>query len=207
MRQQHASRYTCSRSSRRRKTLSQTIFCFHRLRSLVSKISSEITASGGGAVKKQKTKYSGDGLEIIQDEARSSKGRIDRIFAAGYAKEFEEGKESGCALDLAEGLEKGKESAACANATQLASLKATNEALHKQLCGILEQSNGVATGQLIATQTASELVVENRKLNNKIEALEHTVAAQTVELAILKQLNEEQKRLNGEQEKELIVLR
>jgi hypothetical protein len=37
----------------------------------------------------------------------------------------------------------------------------------------LEQPNGVATGQLIATQTASELVVENRKLKNKIEALEH----------------------------------
>jgi hypothetical protein len=51
--------------------------------------------SGGGAVfKKQKTKYSGDCLEIIQEEARSSKGREDRIFAAGYAKGCEEGKES-----------------------------------------------------------------------------------------------------------------
>ena len=146
-------------------------------------------------------------LEIIQEEARSSKGRRDRIFAAGYAKGFEEGKESGCALGLAEGLEKGKESAACANATQIASLKATNEALHKQLCDILEQSNGVATGQLIATLTASDLVVENRQQNNKIEALEHTVADLTVELTTLKQLNEEQKRLNGEQEKELTVLR
>ena len=112
---------------------------------------------------------------------------------------------------MADGLEKGKESAhdsaACANATQIASLKATNEALHKQLCDILEQSNGVATGQLIATQTASELVVENRKQHNKIEALEHTVADQRVELATLQQLNEEQKRLNREQEKELTVLR
>jgi hypothetical protein len=172
---------------------------------LVSKISSENTASGGGgALTKQKTKNSGDCLEIIQVEARSSKGRRDRLFAAGYAKGFE-GKESGCAatcaLDLAKGLEKGKESASCANATQIASLKATNEALHKQLRDILEQSNGVATGQLIATQTASELVVVNRKQNNKIEALEHTVTAQTVELGTLKQLNEEQKRLNGEQEK------
>jgi hypothetical protein len=167
---------------------------------LVSKISSENTASGGGALTKQKTKNSGDCLEIIQVEARSSKGRRDSIFAAGYAKGFE-GKESGCALDLAKGLEKGKESASCANATQIASLKAINEALHKQLRDILEQSNGVATGQLIATQTASELVVVNRKQNSKIEALEHTVAAQTVELATLKQLNEEQKRLNGEQEK------
>ena len=128
-------------------------------------------------------------MEIIQEEARSSKGRRERIFAAGYAKGFEEGQDSGCALGLADGLEKGKESATCANATQIASLKATNEALHKQLCDILEQSNGVATGQLIATQTASELVVENRKQNNKIEALEHYVADLTVELATLKQLN------------------
>jgi hypothetical protein len=97
-----------------------SIFCFHRFRSLVSKNSSKITASGGSAVKKQKTKNSGDCLEIIQKEARSSKGRRDRIFAAGYAKGFEEGKESGCALGLAEELEKGKESAACA---ELATLK------------------------------------------------------------------------------------
>ena len=155
---------------------------------MVTKISSENTASGGGgAVKRQRTKSSGDCLETIQKEARSSKGRREHIFAAGHAAGFEEGKES--------------------NATQIASLKATNEALHKQLCDILEQSNGVATGQLIATQTASELVIENRKQNNKIEALEQSVVDLTVELATLKQLNEEQKRLNGEQEKELIVLR
>jgi hypothetical protein len=43
-------------------------------------------------------------LEIIQEEARSSKGRRDRIFAAGCAKGFEEGKESGFALGLAVGL-------------------------------------------------------------------------------------------------------
>ena len=59
----------------------------------------------------------------------------------------------------------------------------------------------------MAIQTALDLVVENRKLSNKVEALEDTVAAQTVELVTLKQLNEEQKRLNAEQEKELIVLR
>ena len=78
--------------------------------------------------------------------------------------------------------------------------------MSKRLCDILEHSNGVATGQLIATQTA-ELVVENRKLNNKIEALERTIVVQTVELTTLKQLNEEQKLLNGEQAKELIALR
>ena len=146
-------------------------------------------------------------METIQKEARSSKGRRDHIFAAGYAKGFAEGKDSGFAQGLAEGKDEGRKSAAHANATEIASLKATNEAVHKQLCNILEQSNGVATGQLIATQTASNLVVENRKLSNKVEALEDTIAAQTVELVTLKQLNEEQKRLNAEQANELIVLR
>ncbi len=127
----------------------------------------------------------------------------------GRAKGFEEGSESGRALGFAEGLERGRESAARAHSTEIASLKATNEALSKQLCNILEHSNGVATGQLIAIQTASELVVENRKLNNKIEALERAVVTvdQTVELTTLKQLNEEQKLLNGEQAKQLIALR
>jgi hypothetical protein len=106
---------------------------------------------------------------------------------------------------LAQGIDKGRESAAHANATssEIASIKATNEAVHKHHYNILEQSNGVATGQLIATQTASDLVVENRKLSNKVEALGDTVAAQTVELVTLKQLNEEQKRLNAEQATEL----
>jgi hypothetical protein len=49
------------------------------------------------------------------------------------------------------------------------------------------------------------LKLENRKLSNKVE--QDTVAAQTVELVTLKQLNEEQKRLNAEQANELIVLR
>ncbi len=146
-------------------------------------------------------------MERIQAEGHSSKARRDRIlvFAAGYAKGFAEGKESGFALGLAEGIDKGRESAARANATEIASFKATNEAVLKQLGNILEQSNGIATGQLIATQTTSDLVVENRKLSNKVEALEDTVAAQTVELVTLKQLNEEQKRLNADQANELIV--
>jgi hypothetical protein len=51
------------------------------------------------------------------------------------------------------------------------------------------------------------LVVENRKRSNKVKALENIVAAQTVELVTLKQLDKEQKQLNAEQAKELIVLR
>ncbi len=45
----------------------------------------------------------------------------------------------------------------------------------------------MATEQLIATQTASEFRFNLRRPNNKIEALEHSVAAQTVELVTLKQ--------------------
>jgi flagellar biosynthesis/type III secretory pathway protein FliH len=129
----------------------QNIF-IHRFHSFLTTKNSDIAASGGGA-KKQKTKNSDDCLESIQAEAHSNKARRDRIFAAGFAKGFEEGKESGFALGLAEGKDKGTESAARANTTEIASLKPTNEAVHKQLCHILEQSNGIATvtGQLIAS--------------------------------------------------------
>jgi hypothetical protein len=105
--------------------------------------------------KEQETDNSAYCLESIQAAAHSSKARRDRIFAAGYAKGFEEGKESGFTLGLAERIDMGKDSAARANATEIASLQATNKAVHKQHFHILEQSNGVATGQLIATQTAS----------------------------------------------------
>ncbi len=73
-----------------------TLRIFHSL----PKISSNITASGGGAAKKQKTINLADCLESIQAEAHSSKARRDRKIAAGYAKGFEEGKESGFALGL-----------------------------------------------------------------------------------------------------------
>ncbi len=70
-------------------------------------------------------------MHSIQADAHRSKGRRDQIFAAGYyAKGFEDGKESGFALGLAEGIEKGRESAARAHATEIASLNATNEAVH-----------------------------------------------------------------------------
>jgi hypothetical protein len=84
----------------------------------MSEISSEIMASGGAA-KKQKKKKSDDCLEIIQAEVHTSKGRRDRIYAAGRAKEFEEENESGRALGFAEGLERGRESAARAHATEI----------------------------------------------------------------------------------------
>jgi hypothetical protein len=55
-------------------------------------------------------------------------------------------------------IEEGKESAAC----EVAALKFTNEALHKRVGEILEQSNGNATGQLVATETATKYLVETR---------------------------------------------
>ncbi len=65
-------------------------------------------------------------------------------------------------------------------------IKATNDALHKRLGDILEQSNGSAAGQVAATETAPGYLVENTQLRNQIEAQEHTIAAQTVELETLK---------------------
>jgi hypothetical protein len=49
---------------------------------------------------------------------------------------------------LTKGIEEGKQS----SAREIAARKATNEALHKRIGEILEQSNGNATGQLVATE-------------------------------------------------------
>ena len=134
-------------------------------------------------------------MEAVQREGKS-KARRDHIFAAGKANGKEEGFAQGLAQGLAEGIEKGKELVARDNA----SLKATNEALHKRLCELLEQSNGVATQNLLATQTAAEFVVEIQQYRNKVASLERTVADQTVELETLK-------KLTGDQAAELTSLR
>ena len=70
----------------------------------------------------------------------------------------------------------------------------------KRLSETLEQSNGVATENLLATQTAAGFVVELQRERNLVAALERTVTDQTVELANLKRINEDQAR-------ELAVLR
>jgi hypothetical protein len=72
-----------------------------------------------------------------------------------------------------------------------ASLRATNETLHKRLCDTLEQSNGVATENLIATQTAAQFAVEIKQYRNQVEFLERTVADQKVELKTLRKLARE----------------
>ena len=55
-----------------------------------------------------------------------------------------------------------------------------------------KQSNGSTTGQLIATQTATNFLVENQQLKNKVASLELTITAQTDELAATKRIVEEQ---------------
>ena len=121
-----------------------------------------------------------DTSEIVKKP--SSHDRRHRLFAAGQAKGFEEGTEFGRSQGLTEGIKEGAQSAA----SEVASLK-------KQLSDSLEQSNGIATENLIVTQTAAGLVVELQRERN-------LVAAQTVELVNLKRINEEQAR-------ELAVLR
>ena len=118
------------------------------------------------------------------------------MFQNGRAEGIKEGTKLGLAQGLAQGIKEGKESAA----RETASLKATNEALHNRLAQVLEQSNGIATGQLVATQTATELLVENHQLKNQVAHLERTIADHKVELTTLKEKH-------GEQAKELTVLR
>ncbi len=112
----------------------------------------------------------------------------ERIFAAGKVEGIEEGTELGRTLGLKEGLKRGKELVERENA----SLRATNEALHQRLCDTLEQSNGVASENLIATHTAAQFAVEIQQYINQVEFLERTVADQKVELETLKQLSREQ---------------
>jgi hypothetical protein len=82
-----------------------------------------------------------------------------------------------------------KESAA----REIAALKATNEALHKRIGEIFEQSNCNAAGQPVTTETATKYLVANTQLRN-------LVAAQERELGALKQISKAQ-------EKELTLLR
>ena len=75
----------------------------------------------------------------------SSHDRRHRLFAAGKAKGFEEGTECGRAQGLTEGIKEATQSAA----REVESLRATNNDLQKRLSETLEQSNGVATENLL----------------------------------------------------------
>jgi hypothetical protein len=96
-------------------------------------------------------------LQIVQQEWKT-KAKRDRIFAAGKSEGKAEGTELGRALGLAEGIERGKELLARENT----SLRTTNEALHKRLCDTLEQSNGVATENLLATHIGGQPNVNSK---------------------------------------------
>jgi flagellar biosynthesis/type III secretory pathway protein FliH len=87
-----------------------------------------------------------DALQIVQAEGKS-KVRRERLFAAGKTKGLAEGTELGRALGFAEGIERGKELLKVENA----SLRTSNEDLHGRLCDTLEQFNGIATENLLAT--------------------------------------------------------
>ena len=91
---------------------------------------------------------------------------------------------------MEQGIEEGKRSAA----HEITVLRAKNETLHKQIGQLLEQSNGSATGQLVATETAITFVVENQQLTNKVASLELTTTAQADELVNTKRIVEEQAR-------------
>ncbi len=82
------------------------------------------------------------------------------MFASGKAAGIEGGTKLGIARSFTQRIEEGKES----TGREIASLKATNEALHKLHGEIFEQSNGNATGQLGATETATKYLVKSMKL-------------------------------------------
>ena len=108
--------------------------------------------------------------------------------AQGLEEGIEEGRKIGHAQGLSQGIEEGKKSAAL----ECAVLKSTNEALQQRVCNLLEQFTGSATGQLIATETATNYLVENQQLKNKVASLELTTTAQTDELVNTKRIVEEQ---------------
>ena len=111
---------------------------------------------------------------------------------------------------FAKGLEEGKESAAL----EITVLKASNEASHQRIGQLLEQSNGSATRQLIATETAAIFVVENQQLKNKVASLELIITSHVEELANTKRIGEDlqeqlaaTKRIVEDQARELATLR
>jgi hypothetical protein len=119
-------------------------------------ISNKLTkiSSSSPPTKKAKT-IETDCLKLVQKESNSTRysshNRRERAYLSGHAKGLDEGKQS--------------------EALECAVLRATNEALHLRLGQLLEQYNGSATGQLMATETAANLVLENQQLKNKVVAL------------------------------------
>ena len=64
-------------------------------------------------------------------------------------------------------------------------LQVTNDALQKRLGELLGEINTTATNQLIATQTAATLVIENQQLKNLVADRERTIEEQANELRTL----------------------
>ncbi len=117
-----------------------------------------------------------DPLKIIRKP--SSKDRRDHIFAAGKAKGLEEGTEIGRALGLEEGIKEGTQLAAL----EVASLRATNDALQKRLADTIEQSNGIATKNLLATQRLADTLEQSNGIATENLLATQTAAELVVEL-------------------------
>ena len=96
---------------------------------------------------------------LAQVQKIGSHDRRKRAYDAGYAKGFEEGKKL---VDT--------------------NLKATNDALQNRIVEVLGETNIAATNQLIATQTAATLIVENQQLKNLLAARDKTITEQETEL-------------------------
>ena len=53
-------------------------------------------------------------------------------------------------------------------------LRSTNDALHTRILALTEQSAGAATGHFEALKTASDFVIKNAQLENKVAVLERS---------------------------------
>ena len=100
---------------------------------------------------------------LAQGQKIGSHDRRKKAYAAGFAKGLEEGKKL---VDT--------------------NLKATNDTLQKRIVEVLGETNTTATNQLIATQTAATLIVENQQLKNLLAARDKTITEQEAELTRLR---------------------
>ena len=158
-------KHTCSCSSRWRKL---SLLLANRVSQKVHTLSAKISSPQKS--KRAKTAVEPDcppdkpekGDCLAQGQKIGSHDRRKKAYAAGFAKGLEEGKKL---VDT--------------------NLKATNDTLQKRIVEVLGETNTTATNQLIATQTAATLIVENQQLKNLLAARDKTITEQEAELTRL----------------------
>ncbi len=106
------------------------------------------------------------GLDIVNNQEGKSKRMREGLWNSGFATRINKVEE-----------EAGRE---------IAVLKATNEALHTRVVALCEQLAGSVTGAYKAHKTASDFVVQNSQLVNKVPALQRTIVDQAAEVESLK---------------------